>query len=329
VEPLSSAAPPYGAPPAPPRPRRRGGVVGPLILIFLGAVFLLQNTGYLPPNFWLNLWKLWPLVLVLVGIELLLAHRVPWLALAGLAAVVLVLGSITMGMGITPGSGPTSTAASTSTQTDLGGANQAAVTVRFGAGQLDLGPIEQPSQNALASMTYQGPPQLAPKPRYTLVSGGVGQLEYQSTAREGPPFVPFVNGQNADAARMQLNLAPTVPIASLNVQTGATDARLDLSSLRVATLDMSIGAATAWVRFPEAAGLTTGHISGGASTITLEVPQGVAAQIQHHGGLSTLNIDQTRFPQVSESVYRSTDYDTATNKVDLVIETGVTTVTVR
>ena len=60
--------------------------MGPLILIFLGAVFLLQNTGYLPANFWLNLWKLWPLVLVLIGIELLLSHRVPWFALAGVTA---------------------------------------------------------------------------------------------------------------------------------------------------------------------------------------------------------------------------------------------------
>jgi len=63
-------------------------VVGPLVLIFIGGVFLLQNAGYLPPNFWVNLWRLWPLVLVLAGIELLLAHRVPWLVLSGLAACV-------------------------------------------------------------------------------------------------------------------------------------------------------------------------------------------------------------------------------------------------
>src|SRR4030081_150733 len=74
---LSGAPPTYGPPPATQR-RRRGGVVGPLILIFLGGVFLLQNTGYLPPNFWFNLWRLWPVILVLVGIELLLANRVPW-----------------------------------------------------------------------------------------------------------------------------------------------------------------------------------------------------------------------------------------------------------
>jgi hypothetical protein len=40
-------------------------------------------------------------------------------------------------------------------------------------------------------------------------------------------------------------------------------------------------------------------------------------------------VDQSRFPQVSDSMFRSPDYDTAQNKVDLNIETGVTTITIR
>jgi hypothetical protein len=315
---------PYAPPPTvPPRQRRRGGVVWPLILIFLGGVFLLQNTGYLPPNFWVNLWRLWPVVLVLIGVELLLAHRVPWLILVGLAAVVLIGGAVGINMGM-PGS-TTDSSITTTTPTNLEGATQATVTVRFGAGTLNLGPILQPQPDQLAVMTYQGPQPLAPQARYTVSNLGVGQLEYQSTAHGAPNFVPFADGRG-DAAQMDLTLAPNVPITSLTVQTGATDARLDLSSLRVSALDMSIGAATTWLRFPQAAGTTTAHISGGASTLNIEIPQGVAAQIQLRGGLSTVNVDQSRFPQVSDNLYRSPDYETAANKVDLSIETGVTTI---
>jgi hypothetical protein len=297
------------------------------MLIFFGVVFLLQNTGMLPANFWTNLWRMWPLLLVLVGIELLLAHRIPWLALAGLATIVLVVCAVAT---MTPWSigGTNTPGVNTSSQINLDGASQAAVTVRFGAGQLVVGPIDQAQATALASMTYQGPPQLAPEPRYTPVSGGVGQLEYQSRAQNMPSFVPFMGGNSDAVAQMNLNLAPGVPINSLNVQTGATNARLDLSNLDVKSLDMSIGAATSWIRFPQAAGLTRANISGGASTLTVEIPLGVAAQIQHHGGLSTLNVDQSRFPQVSEGVFRSADYDTNPNKVDLDLETGVTTITV-
>jgi LiaI-LiaF-like transmembrane region len=317
---------PYTAPPDSPRQRHRGGVIWPLLLIFLGAVFLLQNTGYLPPNFWTNLWRLWPVILVLVGVDLLLAHHVPRIALAGLIAIVLVLGALAMNtnLPVIAGNNSQTPVTSTTAVTQVGDANQAAITVRFGAGQLNVGPLTTPGSDQLATMSYSGPPQLAPAPHYS-VKNGVGQLDYATNGRPGPGF-PFP-GNGADSARMDIELTSSVP-ESLTVQTGATDAHLDLSQLRVNTLDMSIGAATAWVRFPAAAGLTTAHISGGASTLTLEIPDGVAARIQHQGGLSTLNVDESRFPKVSDNMFRSPNYDTANNKVDLTIETGVTTIRV-
>ena len=323
--PLSSSAA-YGPPPAP-RRHRRSGVVGPLVLIFIGSVFLLQNTGYLPPNAWQNLWRLWPVILVLAGIELLLGNRVPWPVVALLGALVLVGGTLALGLSMAPST--TSGAVDRSTSTDLGGATQAAVTVRFGAGELNMGPLVSPRPDQLAVMDYSGPAELTPEPRYVPTVGGIGRLEYQLSARTGggPSFVPFVGG-SSDALHMDLNLNPTVPIASLNVQMGATNAHLDLSNLKVASMDVSLGAASAWLRLPEAAGLTTAHISGGAATISIEVPQGVGAQIRHSGGLETVDIDQDRFPLVSEGLYKSPGYDTATNKVDLTLETGLTTIEV-
>jgi hypothetical protein len=295
------------------------------VLIFIGAVFLLQNTGYLPPNAWQNLWRLWPVILVLAGIELLLGQRVPWIVLASLAALVLVLAGIGTSLSLAPAVG--ANAVTLSRETDLGGANQATVTVRFGAGELNIGPLLRPGPDQLAMMTYEGPSELAPEPRYSAGAGGTGRLEYQINTRSGPNFIPFF-GNHSDALQMDVDLAPSVPITSLNVQTGATDAHLDLSNLKINSMDISVGAASAWIRLPQAAGNTSAHISGGAATITLEIPQGVAAQIRQTGGLSTVDIDQTRFPQVSEGLYRSPDFATAANKVDLTIETGLTTIEV-
>src|SRR5471030_245062 len=49
-----------------PPPRRRS-VVGPLILIVIGGLFLLRNFGYSIPLFH-NFVKFWPLLLVLIGL---------------------------------------------------------------------------------------------------------------------------------------------------------------------------------------------------------------------------------------------------------------------
>lgn len=296
------------------------------MLIFIGSVFLLQNTGYLPPNAWQNLWRLWPVILVLAGIELLLANRAPWPVMALLGVLVLVGGTIALGLSMGPSAA--ANAVDRSTATALGGATQAAVILRFGAGELNMGPLVAPGPDQLAVMDYSGPAELVPEPRYSPTVGGIGRLEYQlSTRSPGPGFIPFLGGRS-DALHMDVNLNPNVPIASLNVQMGATDAHLDLSNLKVASTDISLGAASAWLRLPEAAGVTTAHISGGAATITIEVPQGVAAQIRHSGGLETVDIDQDRFPLVGDGVYRSPGYDAATNKVDLTIETGLTTIEV-
>jgi hypothetical protein len=319
-----SSPPTYGPAPATPHQRRRGGVVGPLILIFLGCVFLLQNTGYLPPNFWLNLWRLWPVILVLVGLELLLANRVPWLALAGLAAVLLVVGAVATNSGLA--SAPAPRPITQSDTKSLGSARQATVSVRFDAGQLNVGPIEGPAPDQLATMSYEGPPNLVPQVNYS-VTGDLGHLDYVTNEHGGSGFVPIVGGQS-NTPRLNLNLNPSVPITSLSLKSGATDARLDLSALQVRDIDMSVGAASTWVRLPQAAGMTTVRIAGGASTITLEIPQDVVAQIRHRGGLSTVNVDQSRFPSVGDGVYRSPNYEMAQNKVDVNLETGITTIQV-
>jgi hypothetical protein len=319
-------AAPYDAPPADPpaRHRRRGSVVAPLLLIFVGGVFLLQNVGVFPPSVWGNLWRLWPAVLVLIGVELLIGQRIPWLfALIGLAVVMVALGVAASSFG-TPITGR-ETVATRLFQTDLGNARQASVTVRFGAGQLNVGPLAGTAASQLATMNFVGSPDLIPTPNYALV-GDVGRLDYQVNGRGGASFFPFAS--DSSEPRMEVALSPNVPITTLVVQTGATDARLDLSSLKVSNLDLSIGAATAWIRMPESAGTTTAHINGGVATITLEIPQGVAAQIRHRGGLSSFNIDQTRFPPAEDEVNRSADYASATNKVDITIETGVTTIQV-
>jgi hypothetical protein len=174
-------------------------------------------------------------------------------------------------------------------------------------------------------MTYEGPPNLMPQVNYS-VTGDLGHLDY-ATNDHGGGFVPLVGGQS-NTPRLNLNLNPNVPITSLSLKSGATDARLDLSALHVSDLDMSVGAASTWIRLPQAAGSTTVRIAGGASTITLEIPQEVAAQIRHRGGLSTVNVDQSRFPSVGDGMYRSPNYETAQNKVDVNLETGITTIQV-
>jgi len=81
------------------------------------------------------------------------------------------------------------------------------------------------------------------------------------------------------------------------------------------------------VRLPQAAGRTSVSVRGGVSDLTFEVPRGVA-DIRTSNGLGSREIDERRLP-LGAGHYRSVDYDTATNRVEMAIELGIATLRVR
>ena len=56
------------------------------------------------------------------------------------------------------------------------------------------------------------------------------------------------------------------------------------------------------------------------------MPENVAARISHRGGLSTLEVNESRFPAAGSNRYQSPNYDQAKDKVDITLETGVTSI---
>lgn len=45
---------------------------GALVLITIGVVFLLNNFGVLPWDVWLVLWRFWPILLIMSGVEMII-----------------------------------------------------------------------------------------------------------------------------------------------------------------------------------------------------------------------------------------------------------------
>lgn len=51
-----------------------GSLTWGLVIIVLGIMFLLSNFGALPPVVWLQVLRLWPVLIILIGVETLLGH---------------------------------------------------------------------------------------------------------------------------------------------------------------------------------------------------------------------------------------------------------------
>jgi hypothetical protein len=124
-----------------------------------------------------------------------------------------------------------------------------------------------------------------------------------------------------------VSLNDTIPL-SLDLQTGANDARVDLTDLQVTDLRLQTGASSTRITLPAGAGHSTASIHSGAASVSVRVPSGVAARIRAQSGLAEVRVDRNRFPRMG-GVFQSEDYDTAENTVDIEIETGVGSVDVK
>jgi hypothetical protein len=139
------------------------------------------------------------------------------------------------------------------------------------------------------------------------------------------PFGPWNWGPNGLDWTFGLN--QEIPF-SLNINTGAGEANMDLADLRVSELRIQTGASSSSIVMPANAGHTRVDVEAGAASVRFTIPSGVAARIRNRSGLSSVNIDSMRFPRQGD-IYISSDYETAANKLDLEIRTGVGSVDVR
>ncbi len=193
----------------------------------------------------------------------------------------------------------------------LDGAGEADIRIRHGAGKLELAAMPL-SENALSG-TFTG----GVYARHSL-HGNTLRVRLQNPDNMMFGWPPMVGPQGY---HWNFALAKNIPI-KLDLKTGASDTDLDLSELNVTELELDTGASSNQITLPANAGYTRLRVHAGAASIKIRVPDGVAARIRYQGGLSGINIDTNRFPLLN-NFYQTTGYDTAANRAEIEVESGV------
>lgn len=273
-------------------PRR--GYAFPLALIGIGVFAFLVNAGALPSSAWRDLLRVWPVVLILIGSDLLLAPRSPLLALVVDAAIVVLALGFVVSM------------------------------PRLGAAGAPLVTVPRDAVRVLELRVAMGGGTLS------LRGGGTELVEASSTEsdlgsrveRRGDRAV--VRLEQPD--RAFIGHAPTewnVRVASdlpleLNVAAGAGDFTLDLAEVRATDVRVATGAANLRLVLPRPSGEVAVRVSSGASSIAVEIPSGVEARVSTSGALiSVLGRTETL------------GYASARDRVTVTINAGASSVTIR
>jgi hypothetical protein len=298
---------------------RGSGIIFPLLLVVVGLILLLNNLGVLPWSIWLALGQLWPVILIVFGVDLILGRRNPDLAVGITAAAIVFVAIVAVIMSLSgfPAAAAAGGVEERTASVPLQGASSGDVTVQYPAGNLTVGALPPDTTN-LAQVNAALPAGLRLEPTSHLSGAALAAtLAVNGNSRSWPFWGPN-RGQGASFNAL---LTPRVPL-TIRVNLGAGQSTLDLTALQVKQLSVQSGAGQTTIHFPASAGVTTADVENGAGQVNLVIPPGVGAYVHAPGGLVNVQVPSDRFQRVADG-YQTADFATAPNRVDVTLRVGV------
>src|ERR1700682_5273371 len=299
---------------------RNRGLLFPLVLIAIGIIVLLSNTGVLSAQALERLGDLWPLLLVILGLQLILNHTLPrqQASLLGLGATAIIVVAAVAFAALAP-------AASLGTQRfdsseRLGGLTAASLDVNYGAATIDVHARSLTDTLYQAHVEYpsgENPPTIS-------LDRETGSLQIH----ESSSFSPFhlFGGRRR---QMQITLTDQIPW-SIQIGGGAANLRLDLRHAKLTKLEISGGAHQVDAQLPNPKGTVLISVSGGANNVTMVAPAQSPWRIAVSGGVSAVTINGSSSQNLGgDFQQQSPDYGSATDRFNIEISGGASHVDFR
>jgi hypothetical protein len=296
----------------PPRGYPYRGFFWPAALVLIGLVALLVNTGALPADRLYELFNLWPLILVVIGIELIIRRSARSSArdVAAALVVILAIGGAVAYVALAPN--PTGSH-SLDTSDTVGNLQQASLELNVGAAKINV-----TTGNPLGDDLYRAHIQYSgAKPSLSL-DRSAGKL----TISEQDTF-GFLRSGNL-AVDLQLNQGV---VWSLTENSGATTDTLSLAGARFSSITVNTGASRDDITLGEPSVTVPITVNGGALTVNVHRPSGTPATVRISGGAVSLDADGRGSRGFGTLSYETPDFASATAGYAIEVNGGACTVT--
>lgn len=136
--------------------------------------------------------------------------------------------------------------------------------------------------------------------------------------------VKIKNGEISNQAKIQLN---EKPVWNIDLGIGAGKGDFDFSNYKVEKLKVSTGVADMDIRLGDKMPTTNVDIEAGVASVTLEIPESVGCEMHMDGALNAKNMDG--MSKIGDGYYRSSNFDTASKKVIVHYEGGLTSINIK
>lgn len=284
--------------------------VWPWLLIAAGVLLVLGNLGWFSWMTLLSYASLLPLLLVAVGMDMILRGRHRAIVVLGTVAVAAFL------VGVGPRWGYGAVPEPQTIAQGLQGARRAEVRLETGVSRVEL------RSSARADQLVEGVIHPRRGERIDRSFSAAGGWARFAAVSQGTSFGGMFGDRGGGT--WDLVLGGRVPLA-LQVRTGVGHATMDLSELRLERLSLDTGVGAVNLTLPRS-GRFEADLDTGVGSVTVRLPRSLAARVTVDRGVGSVSVP-AGFSRDGD-VYHSPGYASATDRVDLKLNSGVGSVNI-
>jgi hypothetical protein len=307
-----------------------------LVLVLIGVAFLLHNFGYI--NFhWSNLFHLWPVFLLMAGVNLILSNNhTAWaavikaLVVIGGFSIILFANTRSLTFGSAPGmhfnySDDDDDDDDTPGMVKINGASkfkeQYTADTRFAQLNISGGGTTYVINDTTGLLLDGNTQEFGGRYELTRVKKDsltiLGFRMRDRDTKKGHSKFEW-DSDKGNIATLKLNPNPEWDIT---VKTGASKIDFDLTKFKIRSVKLNGGAAELNVKLGQPVTSTNVDVSTGVSEINISVPKSAACSITTSSGLSSTNFDG--FNEVGDHHYETPGFANSPNKIYIKMNGGL------
>ena len=323
---------------------RTRGIVGPTLMIGLGAIFMANNLNMLRWDSWMAILRLWPVLIIAIGLEIFIGRKNVWLSALGVGGTLaLLVGGLWLSGGVLGVEGIVPTGdilVSEEVEQPLDGAEFAEIKIDSSVGALSVDSLSG-DENLIEGKIYSVEREVI---RQDYEKNGDDISYYLgSDWKTGMPT--SFSGYEKERLSWDLNLTKEIPL-DLDISLGVGESDVDLSELEITNLDLSIGVGQTKVELAAGEyqadvdggvgqtivtlpdeGQIKLNVDGGVGEIVIYIPEGMEAKIYVDRGIAGLSTPSGYIQD--EDSYTSPNYDDADDYIILNLDQGIGNISIR
>lgn len=263
-------------------------MIVPLLVITIGVLFLLSNLGLLTRDLWTVFGRLWPVLIIALGVEFILGDRTMRDALAVIVSVLVVVG---IGLIAAYLFGPSEWFyRGQHVSETIGSAERAEIVLSGGVGSIEIDADAEKGRLLDAFLSVRLDERIE-KSVWRTTSDLEAVVRVELGAFGWLPEWRFRPGGN-EAIDWEVHLTPEMPIDLLVRSSAGAD--LDLSRLQLTSAELDLGTGGGRIRLP--AGAYEAVIRAAGGTVEISLPSGGAFEIIVHSDAGEDAWRQIRLP---------------------------------